>query len=100
MHAGETASAASVKEVSHLCSSQTFVCIARTAFHRHDNKDSDDNNACLRISILITLMISLFKALDILHAERIGHGYHVLQDEELYKRVVNEKIHLEVNGKG
>ena len=45
-------------------------------------------------------MNSLFKALDILHAERIGHGYHVIQDEELYKRVVNEKIHLEVNGKG
>lgn len=35
-------------------------------------------------------------ALDILHAERIGHGYHVIQDAELYRRTVNERIHLEV----
>ena len=73
----------------------------KATFHCYDNnEESDDINACLRISILTTLMNSLFKALDILHAERIGHGYHVIQDEELYKRVVNEKIHLEVNGKG
>lgn len=39
---------------------------------------------------------SVKEALDILHAERIGHGYQVVQDEELYKRVINEKIHLEV----
>lgn len=35
-------------------------------------------------------------ALDTLHAERIGHGYHVIQDAELYQRIVKEKIHLEV----
>ena len=38
-----------------------------------------------------------FKALDILHAERIGHGYNVLQVDALYRRVIDEKIHLEVS---
>jgi len=38
----------------------------------------------------------LFKALDVLHAERIGHGYHVLEDETLYRRIIDERIHLEV----
>lgn len=37
------------------------------------------------------------KALDILHAERIGHGYHVLEDNALYKRIIDERIHLEVS---
>ena len=37
------------------------------------------------------------KALDILHAERIGHGYHVLEDNALYKRIIDEGIHLEVS---
>ena len=37
------------------------------------------------------------KALDILHAERIGHGYHVLEDNVLYQRIINEGIHLEVS---
>ncbi|KAL9962813.1 hypothetical protein ACROYT_G031956 [Oculina patagonica] len=39
---------------------------------------------------------SVKEALDILHAERIGHGYHVLEDIALYKRVIDEGIHLEV----
>lgn len=39
---------------------------------------------------------SVKEALDVLHAERIGHGYRVIQDEALYKRIIDEKIHLEV----
>jgi len=39
----------------------------------------------------------LFKALDVLHAERIGHGYHVLEDEALYRRIIDERIHVEVS---
>ena len=41
--------------------------------------------------------IFFVKALDILHAERIGHGYHVLEDNVLYKRIIDEGIHLEVS---
>ena len=37
-----------------------------------------------------------FKALDVLHAERIGHGYHAIEDDALYKRIIDEGIHLEV----
>ncbi|KAL5013266.1 hypothetical protein ScPMuIL_007536 [Solemya velum] len=35
------------------------------------------------------------EALDHMYAERIGHGYHVLEDPELYERVLRDKIHLE-----
>merc|ERR1712029_1067346 len=35
------------------------------------------------------------KALDKLHAERIGHGYHVLDDPQLYQRCLSEKVHFE-----
>ena len=35
------------------------------------------------------------QALDILHAQRIGHGYRVLEDEELYARCLREKVHFE-----
>ncbi|XP_043234833.1 adenosine deaminase-like [Amphibalanus amphitrite] len=34
-------------------------------------------------------------ALDEMHAERIGHDYHVLEDEELYKRCIKERVHFE-----
>ncbi|KAF0303097.1 Adenosine deaminase [Amphibalanus amphitrite] len=34
-------------------------------------------------------------ALDKMHAERIGHGYHVLEDEELYRRCIKERVHFE-----
>jgi len=36
------------------------------------------------------------QALDLLHAERIGHGYRVLEDEELYARCLRDKVHFEV----
>ena len=41
-------------------------------------------------------MLPFYQALDALYAERIGHGYHVIDDEEVYKRVLADKVHLEV----
>lgn len=41
--------------------------------------------------------ICVHQALDILHAERIGHGYHTLEDEKLYRRVITDGVHLEVS---
>ena len=34
-------------------------------------------------------------ALDVLHAERIGHGYRIINDKEVYHRIRNDKVHLE-----
>jgi adenosine deaminase len=34
-------------------------------------------------------------ALDILHAERIGHGYRIVNDTDVYNRIKDEKVHLE-----
>lgn len=34
-------------------------------------------------------------AVDILHAERIGHGYRIVSDQKIYNRIKDEKIHLE-----
>lgn len=36
------------------------------------------------------------EALDHMKAERIGHGYHVLDDEELYQRCLKDHVHFEV----
>ena len=35
------------------------------------------------------------QALDVLHAQRIGHGYRVLEDEELYARCLRDRVHFE-----
>lgn len=35
------------------------------------------------------------EALDLLHARRIGHGYHVVDDEPLYQRVRGDRVPLE-----
>jgi len=34
-------------------------------------------------------------AIDVLHAERIGHGYRITSDNDVFSRVKNDKIHLE-----
>lgn len=34
-------------------------------------------------------------AVDVYHAKRIGHGYHLLDDSELYDRLRSEGLHLE-----
>lgn len=36
------------------------------------------------------------QVLDLLHAERIGHGYASVNDEALLQRIVKEKVHLEM----
>ncbi|KAL8179428.1 UNVERIFIED_CONTAM: hypothetical protein K2H54_066407 [Gekko kuhli] len=36
------------------------------------------------------------EAINILKAERIGHGYHVLEDESLYKQLLKQDMHFEV----
>ncbi|XP_014799112.1 PREDICTED: adenosine deaminase [Calidris pugnax] len=36
------------------------------------------------------------EAVYLLKAERIGHGYHVLEDPELYKELLKAKMHFEV----
>lgn len=35
------------------------------------------------------------QALDIMHADRIGHGYHVLEDAALYARCLKQRVHFE-----
>ena len=35
------------------------------------------------------------QALDTLHAQRIGHGYRVLEDNELYQRCLSDRVHFE-----
>ncbi|KAJ9585088.1 hypothetical protein L9F63_020566 [Diploptera punctata] len=35
------------------------------------------------------------RAVELYHAERIGHGYHVLQDKSIYETVKKQNIHLE-----
>jgi adenosine deaminase len=35
------------------------------------------------------------QALSLMHADRIGHGYHVLEDETLYARCLKDRVHFE-----
>lgn len=39
----------------------------------------------------------MFQAVDVLRAERIGHGYRTLEDRELYQRLLDQNMHFEVN---
>ncbi|KAM6163858.1 LOW QUALITY PROTEIN: adenosine deaminase-like [Rhynchocyon petersi] len=36
------------------------------------------------------------QAVDVLKTERVGHGYHTLEDETLYQRLLKENMHFEV----
>ncbi|XP_006881786.1 PREDICTED: adenosine deaminase [Elephantulus edwardii] len=36
------------------------------------------------------------EAVDLLKTERLGHGYHTLEDEALYQRLLQENMHFEV----
>ncbi|KAG9335239.1 hypothetical protein JZ751_005485 [Albula glossodonta] len=36
------------------------------------------------------------EAVEILKAERIGHGYHTIEDEALYKQLLKDHMHFEV----
>ncbi len=46
----------------------------------------------LRRSAIYSYPFSALQAIDELHAERLGHGYGALQDEQLYKRCVGCRI--------
>ncbi|KAM9296587.1 adenosine deaminase [Gastrophryne carolinensis] len=35
------------------------------------------------------------EAVEVLKAERIGHGYHTIEDPELYKQLLDRKMHFE-----
>ncbi|EMP28721.1 Adenosine deaminase [Chelonia mydas] len=37
-----------------------------------------------------------YEAINVLKAERIGHGYHVLEDPALYRELLGRKMHFEV----
>lgn len=39
------------------------------------------------------------QAVDTLKTERLGHGYHTLEDEALYARLLQENMHFEVGGR-
>ncbi|XP_062520576.1 adenosine deaminase-like [Corticium candelabrum] len=39
---------------------------------------------------------NVLTAVEVLHAERIGHGYHVLEDQSIYKKMKSLDIHFEV----
>ena len=39
---------------------------------------------------------NVWEAVEILHAERIGHGYHCLEDDAVYDMVRRKGIHLEI----
>uniref|UniRef100_A0A1A7XC25 Adenosine deaminase n=1 Tax=Iconisemion striatum TaxID=60296 RepID=A0A1A7XC25_9TELE len=36
------------------------------------------------------------EAVDVLKAERVGHGYRTLEDQELYKRLLDQNMHFEM----
>ncbi|KAF3824913.1 hypothetical protein GH733_010247, partial [Mirounga leonina] len=40
------------------------------------------------------------QAVDTLKTERLGHGYHTLEDETLYARLRQENMHFEASGQG
>lgn len=40
------------------------------------------------------------QAVDTLRTERLGHGYHTLEDETLYARLRQENMHFEASGQG
>ena len=52
---------------------------------------------CLVLTKHLEFSKLFFQAIFLLHANRIGHGYHVLGDEDLYKYVIEKQIHLEVS---
>uniref|UniRef100_A0ABI7YGA6 adenosine deaminase n=1 Tax=Felis catus TaxID=9685 RepID=A0ABI7YGA6_FELCA len=44
--------------------------------------------------------VQAYEAVDTLKTERVGHGYHTLDDEALYTRLRRENLHFEVSGRG
>lgn len=42
---------------------------------------------------------SVKEAVDEMYAERIGHGYHILDDPKIYKEMKEKGVHFEVSFK-
>ncbi|XP_036085261.1 adenosine deaminase isoform X4 [Rousettus aegyptiacus] len=63
---------------------QAFEEAARSSIHRTVHAGEASSAEVVR------------EAVDTLKAERLGHGYHTLEDEALYKRLRQENVHFEV----
>lgn len=50
----------------------------------------------LRPPPLTGLPSASLQAVDRLKTERVGHGYHTVEDEALYKRLLEKNMHFEV----
>lgn len=78
VHAGEVGSAEVVREVRSCCPWAPSSCLSPYFPH--------------------LLLPTSPQAVDILKTERLGHGYHTLEDEALYHRLRQENMHFEVRG--
>ncbi|XP_034803506.1 adenosine deaminase isoform X6 [Gorilla gorilla gorilla] len=47
-------------------------------------------------SSLLPGHVQAYQAVDILKTERLGHGYHTLEDQALYDRLRQENMHFEI----
>uniref|UniRef100_A0A671EA84 Adenosine deaminase n=1 Tax=Rhinolophus ferrumequinum TaxID=59479 RepID=A0A671EA84_RHIFE len=50
----------------------------------------------LKGSSLFEGHVKAYEAVDVLQTERVGHGYHTLEDEALYNRLRQANMHFEV----
>lgn len=41
-------------------------------------------------------LLSVFQAVEVLKAERVGHGYRTLEDPALYRQLLDQNMHFEV----
>ncbi len=69
-----------------------------------DQKHIDGFRAARELGLHVTVhagesgpAANVKQAIEVLGAERIGHGYHVVDDEEIYKLAKESKVHFEVN---
>lgn len=46
----------------------------------------------------VTAALLLFQAVEVLKAERVGHGYRTLEDQSLYRKLLAQNMHFEVRG--
>ena len=51
-----------------------------------------------RVLLTQCLLLRPPQAIEVLGAERIGHGYHVIDDEEVYQLAKEAGVHFEVRG--
>ena len=54
------------------------------------------NVSFFRIFELSEYQFNTIKALQLFQPQRIGHGYHIVKDEQLFERVKRENIHIEM----